>query len=877
MLTRRLKKFYSILLVFMITIVSPSTATIAFAANQTLTVDLSSSTGAIKYGASGFLYGLGDDGIPSDAVLSPLHPRVAAQMPQGGSQHPDGGAFDVAPQFFAAGGDNIEIYMQDIYSQWPYENLGVADYLTKVESIVNEVVANQYHSKYVYVPFNEPDQIWYSNNVSGLCDDWKTVYDKIRSIDSIAKIAGPNYASYNSSAYNQFMTFCKNNNCLPDIITWHELQDSFFTNWYSNVSNYRSIENNLGISARPICINEYGRFSGDLGYPGNMVQWIARFENSKVDACRAYWGAAGNLDELVTENNKANGDWWLYKWYGELTGNTVTVTPPSTNGSLQGLAALDSTKKQARVLFGGSQNSTDVFNTDVVVKGFESASYFTNSVHVIVMGVDATAKDANTGFAASSGPYIVQEGDYTISNGQITVAVNNMKALSAYQMIVTPNTDLTVENISGHYEAEYAELAGASNIATAETNYSGTGYVQGFGGTNSAATTYVTSVAEDGYYNVKLRYSAGSYPGVPSTRYLQMKINGNTLKNVMCSQISNWSTWADVTTTVFLQAGINLITYSAYTNDESDCVNQDYIEVTSGSGTVTSYEAEAAGNILGGTAVAQADTAASGGNNVGYIGLGLANTLKFNNISVPSSGVYKMVVRYANAEKVGEHSYNTNVVDRTADITVNGTVQKSGIHFRNTYLWNNYSTTVIDVILNAGNNTIMFSNSSAYAPNIDMISIAATESAGNTTGIISGATYKLINRNSEKALDVSNASTVNGGDVIQWTYNDVNNQKWQITDLGNGYYKLINVNSTKALDVSTSSTADGGDVIQWSYNGGNNQKWQIIDLGNGYYKLMNVNSGKALDIYNESTTNGGNVVQWSDNGGYNQQWQILAP
>lgn len=728
---KRLKKLYAILFVLIITLVNPSTATRTFAANQAITVDLSSNTGPMKYGATGFLYGLGDDGIPTDAVLSPLHPRVAAQMPQGGSQHPDGGAFDVAPQFLASGGDNIEIYMQDIYSQWPYQNLGIADYLTKVESIVNAVVEDPNHSNYVYVPFNEPDQIWYSNNISGLCDDWKTIYNKIHSIDSNAKIAGPNFASYHSSAFNQFMSFCKNNNCLPDVITWHELGDSFFTNWYSNIENYRNIENDLGISAIPICINEYGRSSGDLGYPGNMVQWITRFENSKVDACRAYWGAAGNLDELVTENNKANGDWWLYKWYGGLTGNTVSVTPPTTNSSLQGLAALDSSKKQARVLFGGSPNSTDVFSTDIVVKGFEAASYFTDSVHVIVMGVDPTEKDADKGFEASSGPYIVQEGDYNISNGQIKVAVNDMKALSAYQMIVTPNTDLTEANISNHYEAEYAMLTEPSNIATVETNYSGTGYVQGFGETDNAAVTYITSVEKDGYYNVKLRYSAGDYSGAPSERHLKMKINGTELKNVVCNQTSNWSTWDDVTTTVFLQAGINLISYSAYTNDESDCVNQDYIEVTSGNGTVTSYEAEATENTLNGTAVLQADSAASGGYNVGYIGLGSNNTLQFNNVSVPASGVYKMVIQYANAEKVGNHPYNTNVVDRTADITVNGTVQKSGLHFRNTFLWNNYSTTVIDVTLNAGNNTIMFSNSSAYAPNFDKISIAATESTGN--------------------------------------------------------------------------------------------------------------------------------------------------
>ena len=146
----------------------------------------------------------------------------------------------------------------------------------------------------------------------------------------------------------------------------------------------------------------------------------------------AYWTTAGALNDLVTENNKATGGWWLYKWYGEMTGNTVTVTPPSVNGSLQGIASLDSNKKQARIIFGGSTNSTDVFNTDVVVKGFGSTSYFGSSVHVIVWGVD------NSGLNPSSGPYFVQEGDYTVSGGQITVPVNSMKALSAYHMIDYP-------------------------------------------------------------------------------------------------------------------------------------------------------------------------------------------------------------------------------------------------------------------------------------------------------------------------------------------------------------------------------------------------------------------------------------------------------
>jgi hypothetical protein len=83
-----------------------------------------------------------------------------------------------------------------------------------------------------------------------------------------------------------------------------------------------------------------------------------------------------------------------------------------------------------------------------------------------------------------------------------------------------------------------------------------------------------------------------------------------------------------------------------------------------------------------------------------------------------------MVVYFANAENKGSHDYNVQVVDRYADISVNGGSAKK-VYFRNTFAWNMYQTTMIDVNLNAGNNTIQFANSSAYAPNIDKIEIAS--------------------------------------------------------------------------------------------------------------------------------------------------------
>ena len=107
-------------------------------------------------------------------------------------------------------------------------------------------------------------------------------------------------------------------------------------------------------------------------------------------------------------------------------------------------------------------------------------------------------------------------------------------------------------------------------------------------------------------------------------------------------------------------------------------------------------------------------------------------------------------------------------------------------------------------------------------------------------------TYKVVNRNSGKLLDVYGQSTDDGANVNQWGDNGGANQRWQIVDIGGGYYEFVNQNSGKALDVNGNSTDDGANVQQWAYGGGANQQWQIVDIGGGYYKIVNRNSGKFL-------------------------------
>ncbi|OAS22392.1 RICIN domain-containing protein [Paenibacillus oryzisoli] len=140
-------------------------------------------------------------------------------------------------------------------------------------------------------------------------------------------------------------------------------------------------------------------------------------------------------------------------------------------------------------------------------------------------------------------------------------------------------------------------------------------------------------------------------------------------------------------------------------------------------------------------------------------------------------------------------------------------------------------------------------------------------------------TYALMNRNSGKALNISNDSTADGATVVQNTYGTKTSQAWQFIDAGGGYVNIKNVNSGKFMNISGASMADGGQTIQWTDNGSNNQQWLLVDVGGGYFKLKNRNSGKVLGMSAGTTAEGGVCIQWSETGSLNQNWSftILNP
>ncbi|MGP3984584.1 CBM35 domain-containing protein [Streptomyces sp. KR80] len=807
----------------------------ASAAPQTIAVDLGASEGSVLRGANGALYGLSDDGVPSDAMLEPLKLTTASQKAEGGLQHPNGDAITVSKSFFRNGGKDVLVMMQDIYAKWPYEDLGIADYLTKVEKITKDVAAAENSHRFVYIPFNEPDLIWYGLDASNpdtyranrdrFLRDWKTVYQRIRSIDPDARIAGPNEANYDRRFLPDFLAYAKANKVLPEVMTWHELNPNSLRNFQGNLDHYRSIEKAAGIGPLTVNIDEYAN-RRDLSVPGQLVQWVSMFERNKVYADQAYWDAAGNLDGNVVRTNIPNGGWWLFRWYAGMTGNTVKVTPPQANAvdTLQGMASLDSSRRQAQAIVGGAAG-----DADVVVKNVKSGVFGSSVVATV-------AEAAWSGYEGQhAAPRVLARTKLTVgSDGSVSVPLRGMNKMSAYRIVLTPAGSGTPAAASvpwtASYEAENAKITDGQ-VYTQGTVGNANGYAasgtKDVGSLNKADSKveFTVTVPRTGSYDLAILY--GNQAGTPATQ--KLTVDGGTATRVAYPSTENWTYRAKKDVTVQLSAGTHTLTlardtaevtldrvdltehrthqaaYEATLADVSGRPSFDYsssagvgtgalvlgsgdravfdvyaprdgyytvtprataavklalhgtslsagpgvgqrlylvagnnrITATpNGSGTVSVNSLEVYGQgdpqgvisregaqaALAGGARLVDSSYASAGSYIGWLGNSASSTAKFT-VDAPKSGRYMLVVHYSNNDRRDNgHAYNTDIISRTADVTVGATTKK--VTFKNTWSWDDFWTLGVPFDLKEGSNTITLANRSAWAPNIDRIELA---------------------------------------------------------------------------------------------------------------------------------------------------------
>jgi len=502
-------------------------STLIGVAQQTLKVNLSTIIRPVTHCASGSLYGITET-IPADItnMVAPLKPYMFCQPPRGnnGNQHPFGSALIVSERLASVKSAVVQIALPDILSGWPYNWHGKDNWLALVKSFITDKLATGRDNYHSYSIWNEKDGTWKSTNGDFYTQCWKPTYDLIRSMDPKAKICGPGDSYYNSTRITEFLTFCKNNNCMPEYLSWHQ--------WGSGgipaaVSNYRQIEKNLGIAPLSLCINEYASKTSDPneGCPGYSVPFISKFERHGVEsACISWWftGLPGRLGSLLTSGNQKGGGWHLYKWYGDMSGNMVQVTPPNDNSDgLDGFACVDNTNKYASICLGGNYTG----NVSVNISGIPS--FMGSSVKVKIEYV--TWADKDTPVASTT---LVSNSVYNVSNGAVTVPVNIASIYYAYRVYVEPST--TTPTVSLVNPTKDTVVTNPSNVVVRASVSDPTAisnlkfFVDGvqFGNTLTAAPFSATlNITKAGTYTVTAEITDKSNNKIVSTsRIIRTKV-----------------------------------------------------------------------------------------------------------------------------------------------------------------------------------------------------------------------------------------------------------------------------------------------------------------------------------------------------------------
>lgn len=547
-------KIISLILSFF-TALSLAAEGIPYMFQPVLAVDASVSMGAVSSRASGYLYGVAQSNVPDKAMTESIDIASVSQKVIGGLQHPIGDVDNVSSALDNC--DYITVYLQDCFDTWYYchdeiwnlRKAGEYDhmdfvrnrFLPQVEENVKLLSEKDYADKLVYCIYNEADNgVWFgtmSDDGTWLmfddaakqrfCQAWKETYDLVKSIHPDAKIGGPGNCDYDNYEIKDFLAFCKENNCIPDVMIYHELGEKSAFYWQDHVDDYRKIEKELGIAELPIIVTEYGTMY-ECGAPADMLHYVTAIENSGVYANMAYWRLANNLNDTAADNNSPNSNWWLFRWYADMEGDlletkTVDVLHSDFANVIKygydrfhydgftGIASLAEDKDEISVICGGCD-----YSGSVVLKNLDETA----------LGKKVNVRIECVYFEGLSGivtkPYIVREYTDSVTFGNLKIKLDEIDPTAVYHITVTPSDEevnFKNNNLPVRYEFENGVRSGG--CYTYDSAYATTGELNGMVGGlenegDSVAVTF--DIPQSGYYDLSLIYGNSNDGITPDDR-----------------------------------------------------------------------------------------------------------------------------------------------------------------------------------------------------------------------------------------------------------------------------------------------------------------------------------------------------------------------
>ena len=577
--------FLRVIMSLILAVLSLLPAKLGLPVGPAVIFDASELTGEVTNGASGYLYGLAEDGVPSYNMVESLDISSVSAKTQGGLQHPIGEVGDVANELTVNGKcDYIVVYLQDMYSTWYYDHQNITEmkkngtydwkeyvqntYFPLIEQTVSEMKDAPYADKLVYCIYNECDNgIWFGEWVptedgngwhnfneqgrQNFYEAWKMTVEYVKSLDPNARIGGPGNFEYNTEKMDTFLKYTSENNCVPEVLIYHELNDYSIYNWEVNVEELRGIEAKYGVSVdTPIIITEYGRMQ-DNGDPNMMLKYIARTENTKVYSNQAYWLLADNLCNTAADYNTPNSAWWVYRWYTNMSGQTMDVEVSDIlhadveksikekreprNQHLLGVGSLTDGKDKVEMLVSGTD-----YKTNARVKNLDTTALYGKNVRITVSSVTYQGI-AGMVFA----PEVVKT--YTQTCGK-TVNVQLPAAIDrAYHIEITPDDsedEFFNSNLYTRYEFEHGTLLGGAY--TYDSAYATTGDQNGMVGgmeKEGDGVEITISVPSAGDYELRFIYGNSKDGDERTYSKTNLSIDGNetvlSLANTIRSELTS--------------------------------------------------------------------------------------------------------------------------------------------------------------------------------------------------------------------------------------------------------------------------------------------------------------------------------------------------
>lgn len=522
-----------------------------YAFKPVLEVDAASIQAEVTTVASGFLYGLAEEGVPGSNIAESIDISSASQKVIDGLQHPIGDVNHVAGNL--TGCDYIVVYLQDAYDTWYYDHAKIAemrekgtynwetyvkeDFFPRVEKSVTALAKADYADKLVYCLYNECDNgIWfgdyYAEGTDNFYKGWLMTYNYVKSLNPDALIGGPGFYEYNMEKISSFLTFCRDNNCLPDVMIYHELQADSSAFWEDHVKEYRNLEKGLSINELPIIVTEYGCMD-ECGVPGKMLHYVAAAEKTGVWGNVAYWRLADNLCDTAADTNTPNSEWWLYRWYADLEGSQLETKIIDLTHSdfantfkyrrdrvhytqLDGMASINDSEDSISVILGGCD-----YESTVALKNLKKTN-FGKTVKVTVEGVYYKGLSG-----AVTAPVLVNEYEAKLTSTlKIKVPCNDKS--SVYRVTVTTSDgDIrqSADNLPQRFEFENGTLLGDSYLY--HSAYGTTGEWDGMEGGNENQGDGVTldfTAPADGEYKLSIIYGKAN-DGAKASDRIDARVN----------------------------------------------------------------------------------------------------------------------------------------------------------------------------------------------------------------------------------------------------------------------------------------------------------------------------------------------------------------